>query len=104
MKISFNNYAKKIGSREIRGVNYGWYRWRIFADAPDDVLDNIEYIDYLLHPTFPLPNRRIKYRQSKFALELEGWGSFSMHITVVFKDDKVEDYDYFLDLGKPWPE
>src|SRR5574341_547764 len=99
MKLSFNNYAKKIGSREVRGTSYDWYKWRVFVDAPDDILDKIEYIDYLLHPTFPLPNRRVKHKQSKFALELEGWGSFSIAITVVFKDSIVEKYDYYLDLS-----
>lgn len=104
MNISFDNYAKKIDSREIRGATYDWYKWRVFVNAPDDVLDNIEYVEYLLHPTFPRPNRRINYRPSKFALELEGWGSFGMSITIRFKDGTEKEYSYYLDLSKPWPE
>jgi len=104
MNISFDNYAKKIGSREIRGKTYDWYKWRVFVVAHDDVLNDIEYVEYLLHPTFPRPNRRTNIKANKFKLELEGWGSFNINITVRFKNGTEKEYNYFLDLTKPWKE
>lgn len=104
MEIKFNNYARKIGNRWIRDVNYTWYSWRVFVDASDDVLDTIEYVEYLLDPSFPSPNRRVDKRVPKFALESRGWGSFMMGITVRFKNGTEEKYSYYLDLSKPWPD
>lgn len=36
MSIRFDNYAKKIESKKIKGLSYDWYRWRVFVDAPDE--------------------------------------------------------------------
>ncbi|KPV65060.1 MAG: YEATS family protein [Candidatus Bathyarchaeota archaeon BA1] len=100
MKISFNNYAKRVARRG----NYDWYEWRVFVDEDDTVLNKIEYVLYLLHPTFPNPIRIVHDKKSKFALESSGWGSFTMFITVRFKDGTEEEVRYFLDLSKKWPD
>jgi len=106
MTISFNNYAKKIGTREIGESKFDWYKWCAFVVAPEDDLDKIEYVDYLLDPSFPHPNRRVKKdrRKYNFSLKSEGWGNFGMQITIKFKDGTEQDYYYYLDLNKDWPE
>ena len=98
--IRFNNYARKI--REER--DYDYYKWRIFVDEQDDVLDQIAQVRYLLHETFPDPARVSRNRESKFALESAGWGSFTVFITVKFKDGTEKETEYYLDLDKRWPE
>lgn len=100
MTIRFNNYAKKVG----RKGNYDWYQWMVFVDEDNAVLDKIEYVSYVLHPTFPNPIRIVRDRKSKFALESSGWGSFKMFITVGFKDGNEEEVQYLLDLSKKWPD
>lgn len=103
--IQFNNFARKIGEQEIRkGVILDNYKWRVFIDEPDKVLDKIEYVEYLLHYTFSPPHRRINDRKSKFALDEEGYGSFVIDIKVKFKNGTEGSYTYFLDLSKQWPE
>ena len=104
MKIKFNNYAKKIGIKKFQDEQYDWYRWRVFIEAPPSILNTIEYIDYILHPTFIDPNRRITDRSTKFALESEGWGSFMIIGTVHYKKGNDEDFEYYLDLHKSWPD
>lgn len=106
MPINFNNYAKKLPRRLIRGTKQNWYRWRVFVNEPDEILNEIEYVDYLLHPSFPGPNRRVgqERKNSKFYLESEGYAGFDMYITVKFKDGTEEETEYFLDINKPWPE
>ena len=100
MTIRFDNYAKKAGRR---GSN-DWYQWRIFVNENEAVLDKIDYVSYILHPTFPNPIRIVRDRESKFALESAGWGSFTMFITIRFKDGTEQEVRYFLDLGKKWPD
>jgi len=102
MTISFNNYAKKIGVRNIRESTFDWYQWCIFVDASEEQLNNIEHIIYNLDPSFPRPDRKIgkERRNKKFALKLEGWGSFGVQITVRLKDGSEEEYYYYLDLKK----
>lgn len=99
MKIRFNNYAKKVGEKG----DHNWYQWRVFVDEEDKVLNRIEHVQYLLHQTFPNPLRISDDRKSKFALESSGWGSFTIYITVRFKDGTETDEEYFLDLKKEWP-
>jgi transcription initiation factor IIF auxiliary subunit len=96
--MKFDNYAKMVGKKG----EYNWYRWKIFVDEDDEVLDKIESVEYLLHETFPNPNRIIENRDSKFALETAGWGEFTIFITVRFKDGREEEFTYWLDLSKGW--
>ncbi|MFC1864424.1 pYEATS domain-containing protein [Chloroflexota bacterium] len=102
MKISFNNYAEPV---EKKG-EYIYFRWKVFVDEPDVILDQIKSVEYLLHPTFPKPYQVIDDRTSKFALAAAGWGEFDIAITVNFKDIHKEAVKskYHLNLGKTRPE
>jgi hypothetical protein len=101
MKI--NNYSQKIGSKNLQGEDYPWFKWKIFVDEPPEVLDTIAFVDYFLHPTFVNPRRRIDNRFSQFALESEGWGEFVINGKVKLRDGTYEDFEYFLSLSKPYP-
>jgi len=103
MPIRFDNYAKKVGTRRQRDREYGWFRWRIYVAEDAPVLDGIEYVDYVLHPSFVDPSRRVADRASAFALEAEGWGGFKIYGTVHLRDGRDEDFEHYLDLGKGWP-
>ena len=98
MAIRFNNYAREVGRRGERS----WYRWRVFVDEPPAVLARIESVDYVLHATFPNPNRTAKNSLDRFALESSGWGEFDLFITVHFRDGSTEEAQYWLDLRKSW--
>ena len=100
MAIRFNNYAKKVGRRG----EYNWFKWRLFVDEDDDVLDTIDSVRYVPHPTFPNPSRTTKQQETKFAVNSSGWGSFSVFIDVRFKDGTEYETRYYLDLSKPWPD
>lgn len=98
--VRFNNFAKPI---ERRG-DLQYFRWKVFTDEPDAILDKIESVEYLLHPTFPNPYATRKDRATKFSLESRGWGSFDIDITVNFKDGHKEVGKYYLDLKRGWPQ
>lgn len=96
MNIQFNHYAKKIQSTGKRQ----WYKWKIFVDEQPGIINEIESVTYVLHPTFPNPIRIVTDANSKFALEESGWGSFTMLIRTNFKNGEEFEIDYFLDLEK----
>lgn len=100
MKIKFKNFAREIYSKgEAKR-----FQWKVFVNEDESVLDTIESITYLLHPTFPDPLRIIKNRESNFALESSGWGEFDIQITIKFKNGEETKQTYPLKLNKEWPE
>jgi len=103
MTISFNNYAKKIESREVGGIKQDFFRWQIFVDASNDELENIDSVDYELHPSITNPYRPVADKTSKFALKFNSWGSFGVRMTVILKDGTKKQYRYQLNENKPFP-
>jgi transcription initiation factor IIF auxiliary subunit len=97
--VRFNNYARLLEKRGDRP----YYSWKVFVDEPGSVLDQIEKVEYTLHPTFPQPHQVRQNREERFALESAGWGEFTMLIDVKYRDGKKEKVPYWLDLGKKWP-
>jgi transcription initiation factor IIF auxiliary subunit len=99
MAIKLDNYARLEGKR----AKMDYYRWRVFVDEPPEVLNNIDEVEYTLHPTFPEPNQVRSDPRDKFALETSGWGEFRILAIVRYKDGREERPTYWLDLHKPWP-
>lgn len=62
------------------------YQWQLYLHLPDDVLDEIDYVHYQLHPTFKNPDVLIRDRKSDFRLRIVGWGIFEIPIQIHFKD------------------
>ena len=81
--ISADNVAKKSG------IKSNYWDWTIFVKAPEDVLEQIEYVEYKLHPSFPNPVRIVTQRGSgpyAFSLTTAGWGVFTVKVKVYYKD------------------
>jgi hypothetical protein len=97
--IKFNNFARIIGKRH--GKTF--YEWRVFVDEPDDVLERIAEVQYLLHPSFPDPLQVRTNPNRKFAVEASGWGQFPIEITVRYKNQSTATMSYSLDFSKEWP-
>ncbi len=98
-EIRFNNYAKK--TRTLYGKTY--YKWRVFVDEPDQVLNTIAEVQYLLDPTFPEPLQVRTNPNDKFAVEATGWGQFLIQISIKYTDQSTVRTDYYLDFTKGWP-
>jgi len=62
------------------------FEWFITIHATDDILDQIDYVQYDLHPTFVNPERIIRDRKSRFLLRFVGWGTFEIPVHIHFKD------------------
>jgi transcription initiation factor IIF auxiliary subunit len=58
-------------------VGAGRWDWRIFVEADPDTLRQIECVEYVLHPTFPDPVRKVCNQQkTNFAYSTNGWGVY----------------------------
>lgn len=104
MAFTLNNTWESNGKRG----KTDWWKWTAFIQAWDeDSLDDIEYVEYHLHPTFPNPVRRVRNKmqvpneEGGFPLESSGWGVFDFTAKVVFKDKSrsPEMLKHFLKLG-----
>ncbi len=102
MKMQLKNYASEVDDDQSRSSR--WYRWKVFVDAPPEVLDSIEEVKYTLHPTFPDPVQTRKDKSKKFALESSGWGEFTVQADVEFRDGHKETLTHWLNLSASWPK
>jgi transcription initiation factor IIF auxiliary subunit len=78
-----------------------WWGWAVWVEGPAADLEQIEYVEYTLHPTFPKPVRRIYDRESNFKLSAGGWGVFTIHAKAVRKDGSVTPLRHDLSLRYP---
>jgi len=55
------------------------WEWEAFLDdGGTGEIKDIDYVEYILHPTFKNPVRKIDDRESNFALKTSGWGTFNL--------------------------
>jgi transcription initiation factor IIF auxiliary subunit len=78
-----------------------WWSWSIWVEGPERELDQIEFVEYTLHPTFPKPVRSIKTREDKFKLSTGGWGVFEIFARAVKKDGSEVPLRHELQLHYP---
>ena len=96
MRYSFGTLSK--------AADKGRFDWCVYLDELPQVISTIEYVRYLLHPSFPNPERITRDADSRFAVYSNGWGNFVIHTEVRTKDRKVEHGEYKLQLeADNWP-
>lgn len=76
-----------------RSLGGGRWEWAVFILAPNEVLSQIQYVEYTLHPTYPEPIQRVTARGLEsgkgFVLKATGWGTFEIAVKVVFTSGKL---------------
>lgn len=83
----------------------GRWDWTIFLDADPDTLRQVECVEYVLHPTFPNPVRKVcKKPETKFAYSTNGWGTFTVKVKILNKDRSVEVLNHLLVFQQPAPK
>lgn len=78
-----------------------WWDWSVWIEGDDKELDQIEYVVYTLHPSFPQPIQKIIGRYTNFRLSASGWGGFMIFIEIKYKDQHVEKTSHWLTLSYP---
>lgn len=91
LPIRVDNEAEKVGE--------GLWKWTVFIEGPSNALDQIQCVEYTLHPTFPNPVREVCDRgigPHAFALTAKGWGTFQLYIRVFLRDGRVQELTHNL--------
>ena len=78
-----------------------WWKWWIWIDGPNEELDQIDHVTYILHPTFPNPVQKVDNRPTKFMLQTSGWGVFLIRAKVTYKNGKEISLKHNLRLEYP---
>lgn len=70
---------------------------RIYLEARDSGLDNIDHVEYELHPTFRQRIRSSNNRRGKFEITIWTWGYFSIQARLFMKDGSVKLVDGYVE-------
>ncbi len=93
LPITANNVATKSTTTE------GNWDWTVFIQAPEEVLDQVDSVEYTLHPTFFDPVRIVDERGTgpyAFSLSRTGWGTFGIKIRVFLKNGRIHYLTHLL--------
>jgi transcription initiation factor IIF auxiliary subunit len=92
--------ALKI-AQDYEYVGEDYWKWWAWIEGPAKELNQIESVNYNLHPTFKNLVRTITSRQNKFRLETAGWGVFMLYATVLGKDGSKSKLKHYIELRYP---
>jgi transcription initiation factor IIF auxiliary subunit len=81
-------------------VGEDYWDWDIRFEGDKADLDQIKYVEYILHETFADPIRKIKDRSSGFKLETSGWGTFRVYFTIMLKDGSGKEDSLNISFDK----
>lgn len=106
MTLSFN--------REIIKTSEGQIKYRLFHDGgrehyhigiwlegDKEELDDVEKVEYELHPSFKRRLRSSSNRENNFSITIWTWGMFNIEATVHFKDGSSRKHTYYLSYELP---
>ena len=89
--------ADNIATR--RETSKKTWDWTVFIQGPEHLLDQVDYVEYTLHPSFRSPPQIVKHRGTgpyAFSLSASGWGTFNIKIRVFLKNGHVQHLSHFL--------
>ena len=78
-----------------------YWDWSIWVESSDSGLDKIDHVVYNLHYTFRKPVIIVNSRDNKFKMETSGWGTFTIYVQIVFKDETTLNLEHELVLTYP---
>ena len=82
-----------------RSIRQGWWSWTVYITADENVLRQVQCVEYTLHPTFQDPVRVICNRGTgpqAFPLSAFGWGTFMINIRVFLNNGQIQILSHYL--------
>ena len=78
-----------------------WWEWNAFLDDEGSgEITEVDYVEYVLHPTFKNPVRKIANPENSFRMKTAGWGIFNLKAFVYMKNGNKMKLDHMLELHK----
>lgn len=76
------------------------YQCNVFLTSTDDsIFSDIDYVTYLLHPTFIHPTATTSNAKEKFKITLYVWGEFEIKAKVVYKNKRIDLLSHWLHIS-----
>lgn len=106
MSLEFNSQIIKNpqGQIKYRILHEGGrehYHIGVWLEGPDEELNRVQKVDYLLHPTFRKRERTSADHDNNFSITFWTWGMFPIQATITFKDGSTEQRSYYLSYELP---
>ncbi len=86
-------------SREYVGSDR--WQWSVWLDGTQEEPGSVEYVTYILDPTFHKPVREVGDRTTNFRLSMSAWGAFTMHANIRHRDGQETPFQHHLVLHYP---
>jgi len=77
------------------------YNLRIWLAGPEGELDQVQNVEYLLHPSFRNRLMNATERSDNFAISIWTWGMFAIQATIHYKNGQVEHQEFYLSYDLP---
>jgi len=90
-RIAADNSVVRLGER--------LWQWTIFIKAPEKLLDEVQYVEYTLHPSYKDSVVTVYERATgsrAFPLTRTAWGTFRVYIKVVMRDGSTRQLSHYL--------
>ena len=77
------------------------WKWEAFLDdCGTGELADVDFVEYVLHPTFRNPIREVDDPEGGFLLRTNGWGEFALNAFVHMKDGTTRKLTHQLELKR----
>ena len=87
-----------------RGYQHVMYCFHAIIQAPDKVLNQIEYVKYKLHSSYPNNEQVVHDRKSHFKLKELAWGESNLRADIKIKgQDKPIRLSRYINLNESGP-
>jgi hypothetical protein len=101
MGFAIRNSWKYLGKTD--GLD--WWEWEAFVDDDGSgAIDEVEAVDYILHPTYPRPKRTVSDRRSGFSLMARGLGGFTLNAFLRMKDGSTQRLRHLIEVNFDPPQ
>ncbi|MEP5764368.1 MAG: pYEATS domain-containing protein [Halieaceae bacterium] len=77
------------------------YHLGVWLDGEERVLDEINFVEYELHPSFSNRVRTSKNRKNSFSVTFWTWGMFDIEVRVHYFSGEVETFTHTLEYSLP---
>jgi transcription initiation factor IIF auxiliary subunit len=73
----------------------------VWIEAPERELDEVEFVEYSLHPTFKKQKRVSRNRPNNFSITFWTWGMFNIDVTIHLHSGEIINKNYYLEYDLP---
>lgn len=103
MKFGYRLVTDDQGRIEYKSASGGkkHFHIEVFVHEEPQTLETIRMVEYKLHDTFRQPVRQNDDQASGFAESFYTWGIFTVFVTVLFTDGRLEKFRFPLDYQLP---